>query len=324
MTELHGFSPTRPFSAHDFLSFGRDYGIDYQFPTLSGLGARSFNQPVAKGLVNEIVLPSGFRLTNSDLDVLQPYESLSLGHSPLLIVVVLQGRISLEAGGWQSELHPGMALSLQLGPNHPLHAVQLPGQRLKTVTLALDPRHLAGPSPHNALLTELLEASQHPVYSWRVPSSLLNVLKQHLETSLPELQRKLLLEGVALQLMALGLPGRDIREPGHAGVSRQDIRRLESVRSLLECAPAEDHSLGDLAQRAAMSASSLRYKFRRVYGQTVFEYLRSCRLELAKRCLEEGYTVQQSAHRAGYRHATNFATAFRKQFGVSPSDISSS
>ncbi|MEQ9547248.1 MAG: helix-turn-helix transcriptional regulator [Marinobacter sp.] len=324
MPECHGSSPNRPFSAHDFLSFGRDYGIDYQFPTLSSPGHQSFNQPVAKGLVNEIVLPSGFRLTNSDLHVLQPYESLSLGHSPLLIVVVLQGRISLEVGCWQSELHPGMALSLQLGPNHPLHAVQLPGQRLKTVTLALDPRHLAGSGPHDALLTELLETSQQPVYSWRVPSCLLDGLKQHLETSLPELQQKILLEGVALQLMALGLPGNSIPGLDRTGLSRQDVRRLESVRRLLEYAPAEDYSLSYLAERAAMSSSSLRHKFRQVYGQTVFAYLRSCRLSLAKRCLEQGYTVQQAAHRAGYHHATNFATAFRKQFGISPRNLGAS
>ncbi|AZT85686.1 AraC family transcriptional regulator [Marinobacter sp. NP-4(2019)] len=324
MSELHGSFPTRPFSAHDFLSFGRDYGIDYQFPTLSGLDRQSFNQPVAKGMVNEIVLPSGFRLTSSDLDVLQPYESLSLGHSPLLIVVVLQGRISLEVGCWQRELHPGMALSLQLGPTHRLHAVQLPGQRLKTVTLALDPHHLAEPSPHHALLTELLETSQQPVYSWRVPLGLLDSLRHHLEASLPELQRKLLLEGVALQLMALGLPGNSTLEPSHPGLSRQDVRRLESVRSLLEYAPAESYSLSDLAERAAMSPSSLRHKFRQLYGQTVFEYLRSRRLVLAKRCLEEGCTVQQAAHRAGYRHATNFATAFRRQFGVSPRNLGSS
>lgn len=318
MTETNGASSNRPLSAHDFLSFGRDYGIDYRFPSLTGLGPQSLNQPVAKGVVNEIALPSGFRLTNSDLDVLQPYESLSLGHSPLLIVVVLQGIINLEVGCWQSELHPGMALSFQLGPTHRLHAVQLSGQRLKTVTLALDPHHLAEPSSHHALLNELLETSRQPVYSWRVPSGLLEGLKHHLDASLPELQRKLLLEGVALQLMALGLPGDSVLDPGRAGLSRQDVRRLESVRSLLECAPGDHYTLSGLAERAAMSPSSLRHKFRQLYGQTVFEYLRSCRLALAKRLLEQGFTVQQAAHRTGYRHATNFATAFRRQFGVAP------
>ncbi|MEP1582208.1 MAG: helix-turn-helix domain-containing protein [Marinobacter sp.] len=49
--------------------------------------------------------------------------------------------------------------------------------------------------------------------------------------------------------------------------------------------------------------------------------MRKCRLNLAWHYLEQGYSVQQAAHRSGYRHATNFATAFRRQFGVSPKTV---
>lgn len=70
-----------------------------------------------------------------------------------------------------------------------------------------------------------------------------------------------------------------------------------------------------------MSPSGLRSKFRATYGLSVFGYLRKCRLNLAWHYLEQGYSVQQAAHRSGYRHATNFATAFRRQFGVSPKNV---
>lgn len=75
------------------------------------------------------------------------------------------------------------------------------------------------------------------------------------------------------------------------------------------------------AQRAAMSPSSLRSKFRAAYGCSVFDYLRDCRLERARGYLLEGYSVQQAARMSGYQHATNFSTAFRRRYGFSPGDL---
>lgn len=53
--------------------------------------------------------------------------------------------------------------------------------------------------------------------------------------------------------------------------------------------------LAQLAALAAMSPSSLRSKFRQRYGCTLFDYLRDCRLALARRYLLEGHSVQQAA-----------------------------
>nr|NIV38731.1 helix-turn-helix domain-containing protein [Anaerolineae bacterium] len=93
------------------------------------------------------------------------------------------------------------------------------------------------------------------------------------------------------------------------------------VRQQLAFAPTEDYTLEQLAQRAAMSSSGLRAKFRATYGVSVFDYLRQCRLELGRRHLEQGYSVQQAAHGCGYRYASNFATAFRRYFGLSPREL---
>ncbi|MRF00600.1 helix-turn-helix domain-containing protein, partial [Escherichia coli] len=49
--------------------------------------------------------------------------------------------------------------------------------------------------------------------------------------------------------------------------------------------------------------------------------LRDCRLALARRYLLEGHSVQQAAWMCGYQHATNFATAFRRHYGISPGDV---
>ncbi|WP_150185643.1 helix-turn-helix transcriptional regulator, partial [Enterobacter bugandensis] len=56
-------------------------------------------------------------------------------------------------------------------------------------------------------------------------------------------------------------------------------------------------------------------------GCTLFDYLRDCRLALARRYLLEGPSVQQAAWMCGYQHAPNFATAFRRHYGISPGDV---
>ncbi|MBS8269498.1 AraC family transcriptional regulator [Halomonas litopenaei] len=35
----------------------------------------------------------------------------------------------------------------------------------------------------------------------------------------------------------------------------------------------------------------------------------------------QGASVQQAAFESGYSHASNFSTAFRRRFGVSPRDV---
>lgn len=68
-----------------------------------------------------------------------------------------------------------------------------------------------------------------------------------------------------------------------------------------------------------MNANTLQRQFRSVYGTTVFEHLRECHLQRARQALEhDGITVGQAALVAGYTSAANFATAYRRRFGLPP------
>jgi len=305
----------------DFLAFGRDYGIDYRFPGVPEAETSASDRIIAEGVIDETPLPSGFRFTHSNLTIFHDYESVSLGHAPLLMVIVLKGQVRLSIGAVRRELGSGMAASLQLRPEYALEAYQPAGQRLETVVLAFDPESRVPARTEQGSLRTLLRGVQDPVVMWDVPSSLLAAIEQSLGAGLPELQKTLVLEGLALQLTGYGLPEQVQPVGRRTRTSSQEHQRLEAVRQLLEFAPTEDYSLAELASRAAMSPSGLRSKFRETYGLSVFGYLRKCRLNLAWHYLEQGYSVQQAAHRSGYRHATNFATAFRRQFGVSPKNV---
>jgi len=304
------------FSIDDFIGFGERYGIDYRFPSLIAGRVRSKEQRiVVQGDVEEMALSSGLNLTRSDVRVLQPYETTSLHHCPLYLLIVLEGSVMLRINGQQYVVRSGMAFTSRLGEQQVMNASHLADYHLRTFSLGVDPAR-CGQSPLLTALLEQWEASGAPTFVWQVPEFLLSGLQQSTVVGLP---RQLILEGAMLQLLGHALAyrtqGVEKRMPG--GVRE----RLEAVRRLLEQQPEKEYTLTALAQLAAMSSSSLRVKFRQAYGHSVFDYLRDRRLELARRYLAQGYSVQQAAWMSGYQHATNFSTAFRRRYGVAPSEV---
>ncbi|WP_417280217.1 helix-turn-helix domain-containing protein [Celeribacter sp.] len=74
-----------------------------------------------------------------------------------------------------------------------------------------------------------------------------------------------------------------------------------------------------------MNRRSIQRHFKAGTGQTISDFLRQQRLEKARRALsEDGFTVAQAAHIAGYASPENFATAFRHAFGLTPHKLRNS
>ncbi|GHD54249.1 AraC-type DNA-binding protein [Marinobacter persicus] len=313
-----GNSEHQYYRVREFQKFGETFDINYRFPNLSSSGD-DFNQTViAEGQISEHILSSGFRFTFSDLRIRQHYESVSLGHAPLLILVVQEGNIRLKIGALERELTPGSAVTMQLHPEYALQAIQPAQERLTTMTLAFNPKSANVGRAASPALYELLARARAPFFVWTLPYSLKQQLQANNHPDLPEAQQNLVLEGLALQLAGLGVTVDADAKPVFSSVSEQQQKRLELVRQHLEFSPDKEHQLRDLARLAAMSESGLRTKFRNTYGVSVFEYWRRCRFELARQYLEQGFSVQQTAHMVGYRHATNFTTAYRRHFGLPP------
>ncbi|WP_101604599.1 helix-turn-helix transcriptional regulator [Bordetella trematum] len=306
-------SPPLPaqLSIADLHGFGERFGIDYHFPRQS---AAARHAVVLRGSVQELMLPSGLHATHSRLDVLRPYETRSTGHTNCFLLVVLQGSVQLEIAARQYQAQAGTALIARLDSDTALRAFHGCGQHLQTLTLALDSRLGADAARWH----DIALPARPLCHCWPVPAALLQSLRhwQARQASAGPAQR-LMLEGLALQLLADGLQAAWPAEP--ASLSPGERERLEAIRFQLDHAPAQTYTVEQLADLAAMSVSSFRSKFRALFGAPVFHYLREQRLTLASHYLQQGYSVQQAAHLSGYGHATNFATAFRKRYGTSPS-----
>lgn len=308
------------FSVEDFNVFGARYGINYRFPSLADDADKK--SAVLQGNVEEMTLASGICLTHSDVQVLQPYETTSCHSSPLYMLVVLDGCVTLSLNGTVYRVSRGMAFSSCLSEQQVMSARHDANRNLKTLSFGVYPDD----AWRDSLLGSLLQEWQHftaPTSVWQVPGFVLAGLEDAQRPALDALARRLLLEGLMYQLLGHGLlVHKQHQHPERQRYSLQgEQQRLALVRRMLEEAPEKPHSLAELAQLAAMSSSSLRSKFRQYYGCSLFDYLRDCRLSLARRYLLEGHSVQQAAWMSGYQHATNFATAFRRRYGVAPSRL---
>ncbi|EPC4045946.1 helix-turn-helix transcriptional regulator [Enterobacter mori] len=313
MLQSENTSAKRLFFVEDFQLFGERYGIDYRFPQLKD--AVATRSPVLQGDVEEMTLSSGISLTHSDVRVLQPYETTSRHSSPLYMLVVLEGCVTLTLRGNEYVVRSGMAFSACLSEEQIMSARHDADSTLKTLSFGVYPNDARRESLLETLLLEW-QSRNAPAVVWHVPGFVLSGIQHAQQQGVCALSRRLLLEGLMYQLLGHGLNQYQQHRP-----CRPEHARLERVRCMLEQSPDQNHSLAELAALAAMSQSSLRSKFRQRYGCTLFDYLRDCRLALARRYLLEGYSVQQAAWMCGYQHATNFSTAYRRRYGISPGEV---
>ena len=81
-------------------------------------------------------------------------------------------------------------------------------------------------------------------------------------------------------------------------------------------------SLNTLAEAHNISVSTLQRRFKAYCGITVNEYIRTSRLEQAKKAITtDGKSIGEAAYIAGYNHSSNFVTAFKKQFHITPKKL---
>ena len=132
------------------------------------------------------------------------------------------------------------------------------------------------------------------------------------------------LESRALELVgeAMGALSRHSSAPPPpmaTALRPQEHRRMRELHAFLSTGGADELSLDAIARHAGLNANSLQKQFRALYGTTVFDFIRQTRLQRARQALErDGLTVGQAALMAGYNSAANFATAYRRCFGISP------
>jgi len=95
---------------------------------------------------------------------------------------------------------------------------------------------------------------------------------------------------------------------------------FEEATEIVDREYGTELSLDDIARRVASSRRQLQRAYAEIGRTTFREHLTAVRMERAAEMLAgRGLTVREVAHRVGYRQPAQFAKAFRRHHGASPS-----
>lgn len=297
------------------------------------------------------VLRPGLHLHADDVADAQDFRASGDMEAGLRIVVLLEGSVDVSYGARRVALSSSAGMALPRtrapGPGLPralLVSVAQPerferrargGSYARRVSVGLGAEWLeqvAGPSASDAI--DGFRRQHLAMHHWQ-PSARITALAEQI-TRAPDLSPLLLhlyLESRALELVGEALSSLDQQASGPAPAPvpapaplpptlrllPHEHRRMRDLHAFLQTEGAMDLSLDALARQAGTNANTLQRHFKAVYGTTVFDFVRESRLQRARQALErDGLSVGQAALVAGYNSAANFATAYRKRFGMPP------
>jgi AraC-like DNA-binding protein len=104
--------------------------------------------------------------------------------------------------------------------------------------------------------------------------------------------------------------------------TERELKCLRAARAILmrELAPAP--TITRLARSVGMAKSTLTRGFKALFGETIADFSLRCRMRHALTLIcDRQWPVTKVSEAVGYAHATSFTTAFRRHFGMRPSDV---
>lgn len=102
-------------------------------------------------------------------------------------------------------------------------------------------------------------------------------------------------------------------------LSEHDVKSVKKARDYLIESMDKPPSLRALSRHAGVCESKLKRNFRKIFGTSVFDYLRQQRIEKARMLLQAGHmSVTEVSYAVGYSSLSHFTRFFTTHCGVSP------
>lgn len=107
-----------------------------------------------------------------------------------------------------------------------------------------------------------------------------------------------------------------------SGLPKGDVSKVFLIKALLTEDVRITPSIADLSRRVGMSESKMNKLFKRVFDQTIYQFAQKAKVEHAKQLLTTGYyNISEAGDLVGYTNLSHFSKAFRKYFGINPSEF---
>lgn len=317
----------KPFSLNvqDFVSLSR--GLVVQNSDVKA------EDPLIQGVRYSKQFRSGLSLTCRDAMEEHPFIVDSTHAAGLSCVFFARGHITARIGDRDFLINPDQtgainALVVYHSDDESFQRVTHEAQSVQHLVVYASPEWLEENGISERLIQHVrLELAKYNMAfrQWTAGPELQNLVAEFFSPSIsiPELL-DMYLEARALdivsQTLSAFLSKRFLEQS--ALLSRHDHIRLQRAKELIQSAQGYVLNVNVIAQHAGVSNSGLQRLFRKAENCSVSEYVREVRLDNAVQLLKQGdMSVKEVSVVAGYSSPANFATAFKRKFGVAPKQM---
>jgi len=132
----------------------------------------------------------------------------------------------------------------------------------------------------------------------------------------------LFLEAQVLDLLSMMFARQNNTSSNKHSLSGTDLERIHRVQEILMNKLTNPPTLAELSKSVETNEYKLKRGFKEVFGTTPYAYHLQNKLELARSyILDTDLTIAEIAYEVGYSDPAHLTNAFRKQYGIPPSDL---
>ncbi len=259
--------------------------------------------------------------------------SLDVSIHPQLVVLafVLEGQITIrfERMPDKVQVHQGQSIFFS-HPYSEIHAtLEVEGKsKLVSLITSIESMHRFFDSTldMNTISREELKRYYDPqkLYLIKPLNGKMNIpLRQVLHLEMDSHFKKMYLKAKLLEILALYFSYAATDKNTELNCpfleNPEDIKRIRKAKQLLLAHVSEPLTIAQLSKLAGLNEFKLKNGFKDLYGAPIHTYLNEYRMQEAIRMLEKcNYTVNEIAYMLGYNKASNFISAFKRKYGMTP------
>jgi AraC-like DNA-binding protein len=184
-------------------------------------------------------------------------------------------------------------------------------------------QHLFGQTDH-PVITGILNATANFVLESSVSPEIINTATDLITSTIPEVLEsqyyKLKCEELLYHTIAL-LMKRETLSASAMYIS--DVKAIYAIKTQLLNHLNEPPNIAAFASQARLSAPKLRKIFKQTFGQGIFAYYQTARMQKAAQLLKnEHLSVTEVGYQLGFTNLSHFARVFRAHTGIKPKKYS--
>lgn len=287
------------------------------------------HEPIGDGVIQRLVTHSGMEIVYADYRLSANHAFRFSSEAAMVeLSFCLEGAGEVCVSGERHELSAGTCYlhfmerfdaAFEYDERSPMRSVAV------GIPLQLFHRFLGDEPRGSRNFTGVLGSRSFRKFQKPIDPQVSYIVQQMLDCPFHHTARRLYLEGKALELLGIHFQTflfEQEQDKSLARLSKSDLDKIREAGHILlqrmDCPP----SLLELSRMVGLNDFKLKIGFKEHFGTTVFGYLRDKRMEHAMKLLLSGeMNVTQTAGQVGYANLSHFSEAFRKKFGINPSEL---